>query len=67
MPNATNLIDAKPRKPIAYDTSADQTDYRVCPKCSDKRKFSGSEFDAIYEIKPGDQGFCEECDRPLGR
>jgi hypothetical protein len=54
------------KKVVAYDTRADGIDYRVCPKCVDRRQFSGSEVSAVFVIRKGDIEFCEVCDKPLG-
>lgn len=57
---------AKPPRIIGYDTRSDGIDYRVCPKCANRRMFSGSESEEIYVIAQGDQGFCEICGKALG-
>jgi hypothetical protein len=54
------------RKPLGYDTRADGTDYRVCPRCASRKMFSGSERYPFYRIHYGDLDNCEICDKPLG-
>lgn len=49
-------------RPIAFLTRSDGIDYTVCPKCINRRQFSGNDSDVpIYKIGPGEIAFCESC------